>query len=85
MRVSVNEHDPGYRRDAAYAYKVLLDGEDVTQHTYTADEEEGMVYRYAVNEDEQMFINPNTEMPAIEILHGKVEIIELKNGARCGG
>jgi hypothetical protein len=82
MRVSVHEEDPGYRHDASYAYKVLLDGCDVTANCYTADEEEGMVYRYAVNAEGEKFVNPNTEMPAVEVLQGEVEIIVLKNGAR---
>lgn len=82
MRVSVREGDPGYVEDCT-KYRVLLDGRDVTALCHTADEEEGRVYGYAVNERGERFVDPTTDRPAEHVLYGDVQIIKLQNGARA--
>ena len=83
MRVSVRKDDRGYHPEAkAFAFKILLDGTDMTMHCHTADEEEGRLYRYATNDFGEKYIDPVTDRPAEEVLYGRVEIIELVNGAR---
>lgn len=82
MRVSIRKGDPGYREDH-YNFRVMLDGRDVTGLCHTADEEEGRVYGYSVNEQGQKFVDPATDRAAEHVLFGHVQIIELVNGSRA--
>lgn len=74
MRISVCKDDPGYDDRAFGRCKVFLDGADITQHCYTADEEEGKVWCRKVNEVGASFIDPATGKCANEVFTGKVEI-----------
>lgn len=83
MRVSVRKNDPGYHPMASqFGFKILLNGEDMTCRCHTADEEEGRLYCYDVNDNGHMYIDQLTQLPAEVTLYGKVEIIPLVNGAR---
>ena len=83
MRISVKRNDPGFHPRAAFCgFQIRLDGRDVTSICHTADEEEGRVYGYCVNEEGQKYVDPLTDLPAEQVLYGRVEIIEMMNGAR---
>ena len=63
--------------------KVFVDGVDVTNNCYTADEEEGKAWCRKSNELGNRFIDPATGEVANEVLTGKVEIFlttEIMNG-----
>ncbi len=74
MRLSIDEDDPGYDERAIGQCRVLLDGVDVTNNCYTADEEEGKVWCRKRNELGNCFIDPETGGVASEVLTGKVKI-----------
>lgn len=83
MRISVRRSDPGYDPKAALAgFQIRLDGRDVTAMCHTADEEEGRVYGYCVNDAGEKYVDPLTDLPAEHVLYGRVEIIKMQNGAR---
>lgn len=83
MRVSVRKSDPGYHPMASqFGFKILLDGQDMTMHCHTADEEEGRLYCYAVNSEGYHYVDPVTDRPAEVTLCGNVVIVPLMNGAR---
>ncbi len=83
MRVSVKENDPGFDpRTLQGGFKILLDGEDVTKLCHTADEEEGRVYGYCVDDEGLKYVDPTTDLPAERVLYGSVRIITMMNGAR---
>ena len=81
MRVSVRKDDPGYDPILTLDCKVLVDGVDVTNRCYTADEEKGTAWCYKLNDEKQKFYDSVTDEAAQETLHGKVEIIvKQQNG-----
>ncbi len=83
MRVSVRASDPGFDpRTLKGGFKILLDGNDVTMLCHTADEEEGRVYGYCVDDEGLKYVDPITDRPAERVLYGNVEIISMMNGAR---
>lgn len=84
MRVSARRDDPGYQVDACWAYKILLDGEDVTTGCHTADEEKGMVIGYCVDASGQPYLDEATGFAAEQTMYGKVEIVKLQNGVPYG-
>ena len=55
--------------------RVTVDGVDVVNDTFLADDEKGIVLRYVRDpETKGYYIDPKTKAPAIELLKGKVEI-----------
>lgn len=78
MRLSIYEDDPGYDRRALGSCKVFVDGVDVTDNCYTADEEEGKAWCRKRNELGNTFIDPATGEVANEVLTGRVEIFLTK-------
>lgn len=83
MRISVRKSDPGYHPMAGSNFRIMLDGEDVTSMCHTADETEGRVYGYSMNEQGHKYVDPITDLPAEHIMYGSVVIVELMNGARA--
>lgn len=79
MRISVREHDPGYRNEATTGkYEAYLDGERVDM-CITADEEKGYIEKYKLDEDgNHMFGFDKDDIRYLETeeLHGNVEIKE---------
>lgn len=71
MRKSVKKNDPGYDAEA-HKYTVYFNGEKL-DNCFTADEEKGEAWVYALNRDGD-FIIDNGEM-ATKCLSGKVTII----------
>ena len=83
MRISVRKADPGYHPMAVNGgFKITVDGTDVTALCHTADEEEGRVWGYALNEDGHKYVDQATGFAAECIMSGEVEIISMMNGAR---
>ncbi len=81
MRVSVRENDPGFNMRVANRCKVFVNGVDVTNRCYTADEEKGIVWCYKWNEEKRVFLDPIKNEAAQKTLRGKVEIIvNARNG-----
>ena len=54
---------------------VMLDNEDITKRCFCVDDEKGTAHCHKVNAEGRFYIDPETQQPAEEILHGKVEII----------
>ena len=79
MRLSVIEDDPGYRNlTITSSCSIHLDGIDITNRVFTADEELGKVWCFKKNEEGNSFLDPNDpSRAATELLEGKVKI-ELK-------
>lgn len=73
MRISVDKRDKGYRWDATDAgkYKVTFNGEAIT-HVVTADEEEGIVKRFVLDEGGRVKTVGNSY--EVETLQGEVKI-----------
>ncbi len=72
MRLSVRRDDPGHSPEALRC-RVFVDGVDVTNRCFTADEEEGKAWCYAHNDRGQPYAN-SWGKPVEEVLKGKVEI-----------
>lgn len=72
MRLSVRKDDPGYSKHA-FGAKVLLDGVEVEQ-VFTADEEQGALWRYCTNDHGALVSDPSGKVPE-ECLTGVVQII----------
>jgi sugar lactone lactonase YvrE len=60
-------------RATGTTYIVTLDGKEVTDRCFEADEEEGYVDLYKLDADGKMFIT-KAGRPGQERLHGKVKI-----------
>ena len=71
MRVSCREKDLGYLPNTTKV-KVFVDGKEV-KYCFTADEELGKAYCYAIDEDGQLIADGNNTIKEIE-LSGKVVI-----------
>lgn len=80
MRLSIREDDPGFDMEKSCHCKIFVDGDDVTSICYTADEEEGAAWCYALNDEGKKYFVKDTGMAAEVVLRGNVEIILLKNG-----
>lgn len=74
MRLSIDKDDRGYSPEAIAHCKVLLNGVDVTNRCFTADEEEGKVWCVKWNELGKAFVDPSGNI-AKEVLEGRVEIL----------
>lgn len=73
MRSSVKKEDPGYVNFINFdKYHVFLDGAPVP-YCITADEEEGFVLVYELDENGRPFIELD-EVPT-KVMRGKVEIL----------
>jgi hypothetical protein len=73
MRISVRRDDLGFS-DYAFGAKVFVDGVQIDK-CFTADEELGLAYCYDVNNNGDMYEDPDNKGQAREIiLRGKVEI-----------
>ncbi len=72
MRVSIVKADPGYRWNAK-SYRVKLDGEEA-KWVLTADEEEGLVVRYVLDEAGKPKIGPDGQSYVTEQVAGHVEV-----------
>ncbi len=75
MRLSVDKDDPGYDSDALQNCKAFIDGVEITERCYTADEEEGKAWCFKLNELGNKFIDEATGEAAKEILIGEVIIM----------
>lgn len=79
MRLSIREDDPGYDK-RAMGCSVFVDGVEVTNRCFTADEEQGMAWCFKHNEFGNSFPDPdNSNNPAEEVLTGKVIIVLPRN------
>ena len=79
MRISVRKDDPGFHPKAMQC-TIFVDGVDVTNRCYTADEEQGKAWCFKHNKENRPFLDPDTpNKVAAEVLTGKVVIILLKN------
>lgn len=75
MRLSIREDDPGYDPRAIKDCKAFIDGVEITERCYTADEEEGKAWCFKHNELGEKFIDDATGRAAEEILIGAVVIL----------
>ena len=78
MRISVRKDDRGYDPRAGHGpyVKVYVNGADVTNRCYTADEEKGKAWCFRHNADGQPFPDPKDhEQAACEVLAGAVKIV----------
>ena len=74
MRVSIRSDDPGYDYNAIGS-KVFVDGVEV-KNCFTADEEMGVAWCFAVDEEGKFFIDPENTDSCKEIeVRGKVRIM----------
>lgn len=73
MRLSVDQNDPGYQPDKILMARVMFNGQPITD-CVTADEEEGMVLRYARNADGKFIMVVGTDEALLERLFGRVSI-----------
>lgn len=73
MRISIVKGDPGYRWNA-YTFKVKFNGE-FASHVVTADEEKGLVVRYALDGDGKPRVSEDKQHFLMETVEGKVEVI----------
>ena len=77
MRLSIRKDDPGYDKKAMGCI-IFVDGVDVTNRCFTADEEKGMVWCFKHNELGRSFLD-NSNNPAEEVLTGEVVIVLSKD------
>ena len=77
MRLSIREDDPGYDRRAMGCI-VFVDGVDVTNRCFTADEEKGMAWCLKHNELGRCFCDSSNNIVE-EVLTGKVVIVLPKD------
>lgn len=75
MRLSVDKNDPGYDSEALKNCRSFVDGVEVTDRCYTADEEEGKAWCFKHNEMGQVFMDSATGEIVKEILVGDVVIM----------
>ncbi len=75
MRLSADKDDPGYDAEALKDCKSFVDGVEITNRCYTADEEEGKAWCFKLNELGNKFIDDATGEAAKEILSGEVVIM----------
>ncbi len=75
MRLSVRENDPGYNWEEATKCNVFVDGENITDICFTADEELGIAYVYKLNSEGKKYYDPRIDEAAWETLRGKVKIL----------
>ena len=73
MIVTSHEH--------AGRHRVFLDGTDVTENCYRADDEAGIVWCYSRDVNKQLFIDPMTQKPAVSCLKGLVRITKVDRRA----
>lgn len=79
MRVSVEEHDPGYRNEATTGkYEAYLDGEKV-EMCITADEDQGYIKKYKLDSEGEPIVNRQGDSFWVETeeLYGIVKIKEV--------
>ncbi len=74
MRLSIREGDPGYNWKESIKCKIFVDGEDITDRCFTADEELGEAYVYKPGPDGKAYYDRLTNSIPQETLTGKVEI-----------
>ena len=76
MRISVNQGDPAFdvRLGRSHEARILVDGVAVA-NCFTADEEKGEAWCFALNDDGQMYIDPASQEPAVSVLRGVVKIV----------
>lgn len=72
MRIDTREGAPGY------GLRAVLNGEDVTERCFLADDETGEVGLYLRNEGGSFYVNPDTFELAIEFLSGQVRLISTE-------
>jgi hypothetical protein len=56
-------------------FRVLLDGEDVSDRCFMADDEAGLVGLYQRNETGHFFVLPGRNEPATEYVRGTVVLV----------
>ncbi|MNV42787.1 hypothetical protein D3C71_1344740 [compost metagenome] len=74
MRLSIDKRDPGFsHRAVGLKARIYLDGVEQT-HCVTADEEEGLIVRYRLNEAGKPIVDEANEAFVLETARGKVQI-----------
>lgn len=74
MRISVREDDPGYH-PMAFGAKVFVDGARI-DWCFTADEEQGVAYCFAVDDEGMHVLDPNDPDEALTTeIRGHVKIV----------
>ena len=73
MRLSAKQQDSGYDPSTAHGCKILLDGEDITDRCFTADEELCKAWVYVM--DDGLNVRREDGLFLTEMLHGNVEIV----------
>jgi hypothetical protein len=63
--------------DDSGRYKVLLDGEDVSDYCYMADDQTGEVGLWRRNDAGAFYMDPATNEPAQEVRQGQVVIYPM--------
>ena len=76
MRISCKSGDPGYDPMAVGRYRIILDGVDITDCCYVADEELGKVWCYALNSEGEVKVLDGILVTKILSGNVKVEIIK---------
>ena len=74
MRLSVRKQDPGFNPHLSMRAQVLLDGTDVTDRCFTADEDAGKVWLFVKDENGKFVLNQDRTEVVEQELNGRVEI-----------
>ena len=74
MRLSIHKDDVGYDLEKCKNCVILLDGIDITDKCFTADEEKGLAYCYMHNDDGRPYLDKFGNL-ATEAFSGEVRII----------
>lgn len=77
MRITVDENEAGRLIDPTKEnFDVLLDGVR-QERVITADDGEGYIVQYVLNDNGSVFIDYATGKPYLQVVRGNVEIVPL--------